>query len=308
MHKDFASVYPTWGSFNNRVKTEVCRWLKQKEKIQAAKPVVEPAEINYAEKIKAILKKRGVVPIAELSNTLDISYGKVEGFIKELTDKGHTAVTENGNVIFSTLIPKSEPTYLDVKKMSTGFHRFGVCGDNHLCSKYERLDILNALYDFYESEGITTVYNTGNWIDGEARFNKHDIHTHGMDNQIDYFLENYPKRKGITTYYITGDDHEGWYTQREGIDVGRYTEMKAKQAGREDFGESLLAPDRTHDRLARVGMGMGYGAAGMGMGGPSPPAWFRNLTAQVRCGCASSPYLIPQLGPYLNPYLNVSRR
>ena len=30
--------------------------------------------------------------------------------------------------------------------------------------------------------------------------------------------------------------------------------------------------------------------------------------AQVRCGCASSPYLIPQLGPYLNPYLNVSRR
>ncbi|MFK5283596.1 hypothetical protein ACI3PL_28885, partial [Lacticaseibacillus paracasei] len=80
--------------------------------------------------------------------------------------------------------------------MATGFYKIGFCGDSHLCSKYERMDILNALYDYYEEQGITTVYNTGNWIDGEARFNKHDINTHGLDNQIDYFIKNYPKRNG----------------------------------------------------------------------------------------------------------------
>ena len=119
--------------------------------------------------------------------------------------------------------------------MSTGLYKFGACGDNHLCSKYERLDVLNALYDYYEQQGITTVYNTGNWIDGEARFNKTDIHTHGLDNQVDYFIKTYPKRKGITTYFISGDDHEGWYCQREGIDIGYYAQTRAKEQGRNDL-------------------------------------------------------------------------
>jgi hypothetical protein len=119
--------------------------------------------------------------------------------------------------------------------MSTGFYRFGVTGDNHLCSRYERLDVLNALYDLFEGEGITRVFNTGNWIDGEARFNKHDLKVHGLDNQLNYWIDNYPQRPGVVTEYITGDDHEGWYTQREGINVGKYAERKARDAGREDL-------------------------------------------------------------------------
>src|SRR5262249_21963107 len=101
--------------------------------------------------------------------------------------------------------------------------------------KYERLDVLNDLYDLYESEGVTHVYHGGNWIEGEARFNKFDIHTYGMDNQIAYFIKNYPARKGITTYYVAGDDHEGWYAQREGVDIGRYLQLRAQEMGRNDL-------------------------------------------------------------------------
>jgi hypothetical protein len=73
-------------------------------------------------------------------------------------------------------------------------------------------------------------------IDGEARFNKTELLTApGMDNQIDYLIDNWPVRKGVVTHFIAGDDHEGWYAQREGIEIGRYMEARAKDAGRADL-------------------------------------------------------------------------
>jgi hypothetical protein len=115
-------------------------------------------------------------------------------------------------------------------------HRFGVTTDNHLCNRHSRLDVLKEAYDHFAAEGITRVFNCGNWIDGEARFNKTELVTApGMDNQINYLIDNWPVRTGITTEFIAGDDHEGWYQQREGIEVGRYLELRAKKQGRSDL-------------------------------------------------------------------------
>jgi hypothetical protein len=95
---------------------------------------------------------------------------------------------------------------------------------------------LNAAYDHFEKEGITVAYNAGNWVDGEARFNKTELLTApGMDHQLDYMIDNFPQKKGIETHYIAGDDHEGWYQQREGIEVGRYLQMRAEDQGRYDL-------------------------------------------------------------------------
>lgn len=115
-----------------------------------------------------------------------------------------------------------------------GVLRYGIVSDNHIGSKYARLDVLNDLYDFFQREGITRVYNCGNWIDGEARFNKHDLEpwAHGQDNQLRGFVEHYPRRKGINTYYVAGDDHEGWY---DGVDIGLRAMQTARDAGRDDL-------------------------------------------------------------------------
>ena len=72
-------------------------------------------------------------------------------------------------------------------------------------------------------------------IDGEARFNKFDIHKYGLQNQVEYFVKTWPQRKGMTTHFITGDDHEGWYTQREGVNVGQFIQLAAENAGRHDL-------------------------------------------------------------------------
>jgi hypothetical protein len=113
--------------------------------------------------------------------------------------------------------------------------RFGVMADSHLGSKYERLDALNDCYDRFEGAGITRVYHCGNWIEGEARFNRTDLLIHGMDAQLEYLAEKYPERPGIITYAVTGDDHEGWYGQREGIDIGRRAEQTMRDHGRTDW-------------------------------------------------------------------------
>jgi hypothetical protein len=212
-------------------------WRRKEEVPKATSPVnnTDEQEAGMRAKIKEFFKKKDVHTLEALSDYFDMGVSRVRAIIDGLIHEGHNFKIENGYVISSNLIEKSESTVLDVSKMSTGFYRFGAVGDNHLCSRYERLDVLNALYDLFVKEGIEVVYNTGNWIDGEARFNKHDLKVHGLDNQINYFIENYPQRAGIKTHYITGDDHEGWYTQREGINIGAYTESKARKAGREDL-------------------------------------------------------------------------
>lgn len=185
--------------------------------------------------LRGLLKSKKKYTIESLSDHFNMGVGNIKAALESLKSEGFNVIIKDGHASVSTEIPKADARILDVKRMSTGFYKFGACGDNHMGSKYERMDVLNALYDLYESEGIKIVYNTGNWIDGEARFNTHDLKAHGMDNQIDYFIKHYPQRKGITTYFVAGDDHEGWYTQREGVDIGKYAEMKARESGRTDL-------------------------------------------------------------------------
>jgi len=56
-----------------------------------------------------------------------------------------------------------------------------------------------------------------------------------MDAQCRHLAAVYPKREGIHTYAVAGDDHEGWYAQREGVNIGRYAEQCFRDIGREDW-------------------------------------------------------------------------
>lgn len=137
-------------------------------------------------------------------------------------------------------IPKhAVPAPTDRWKWSAkdGIYRFGLIADTHYGSVHCREEVVEELYDWYAAEGIERVYHCGNWIDGEHRFNKYELvdEGHGTQAQINYFVKRYPQRKGITTYYVAGDDHEGWAFQREGIDVGRLLQHTAEQEGRKDL-------------------------------------------------------------------------
>jgi len=180
---------------------------------------------------------RSPASIQDISNELDLSEKKVTQCITFLEKSLHS-IHFNGSTYELSKTPAPQrilgniPTYTS---RANGEFLFGFTSDNHLCSKYERIDVLEALYTEFERAGVDRVFNAGNWIDGEARFNKFDIHVYGMENQLDYLVKHYPQRKGIVTYAVAGDDHEGWYCQREGIDIGSFAESKMQSAGRDDF-------------------------------------------------------------------------
>jgi hypothetical protein len=112
---------------------------------------------------------------------------------------------------------------------------FGSASDAHLGSKYARLDVLNDLYDRFERAKVDRVFNAGNWIDGEDDKNRFDLQVHGLEPQVDHLAQEFPKRGGIDTYAVWGEDHEGWFARRESIDVGRFAEGKMREAGRTDW-------------------------------------------------------------------------
>jgi predicted phosphodiesterase len=113
--------------------------------------------------------------------------------------------------------------------------KFGVVTDMHLGNKNARLDVLTAAYDMFAERGVNTVFCAGNYVDGEFRFNRHELLVHGIADQCQYAIDNWPQRNGIVTYYVDGDDHEGWWQQREGLEFGRYLQLEAQAQGREDL-------------------------------------------------------------------------
>jgi len=219
---------------------------------------LKPAELLEMELhvLPTLIRKhlrRGAMSIAELSDACNSSAGLVRRVVGEL-QAAHVNIKQRPDKRYH-LIVELEPggrSHTTLKARSDGWQLFGVTSDNHLGNKNERLDVLHKLYDIFEQEGVATVYNAGNMIDGECRFNKNDLRIFGMDSQIDYLGENFPQRKGIATYFITGDDHEGWYAQREAINIGEHMEDRLRRGGRTDL---IYLSNVEHDVEFRHGSG-----------------------------------------------------
>jgi len=209
-----------------------------RENVQATR-----TKAPLTEKLLAYLKRTNregnKFSMTELADVLNVAPKHIQKAIENLRKQNINIEVEKEEIELSKTIPiETEPLQIDSKKFfgSNGkVIKFGAIADTHLGSKYARLDVLNALYDIYENEGIEKVFLCGNHIDGECRFNKYDLIARGVEGQNKYFVENLPQRKGITTQFITGDDHEGWYIQREHINVGQHAEDMAKRMGRDDI-------------------------------------------------------------------------
>ena len=173
--------------------------------------------------------------VVDIANKFNISPLMVEKAISELNASSYIIHQEGNMILSDPSIKKQDNISIDIQRHGCSEIIFGGVADTHLGSKYERLDVLNSIYDRFEKEGVKTVYHGGNWIDGEARFNKTDIYAYGLGNQVKNFIEKYPQRNGIVNYIISGDDHEGWYVQRENINIGQYMQMQAEKAGRFDL-------------------------------------------------------------------------
>lgn len=212
-------------------------WSLWKEPQPTEPPALSlPTQTTLADRVLPLLK-RGAFTEETLAAQLKTTRGRVIDALDELKARGVALVETHGAW---TANASAEPAFVggashEYLSTKDNRYRFGVVADSHLGSKYERLDALNDIYDRFAKEGIERVYHAGNWIEGEAHFNRTEIHVHGMDAQLRYLAAKYPQRPGITTYAVTGNDHEGWYAKREGIDIGDRAESIMRNAGRTDW-------------------------------------------------------------------------
>lgn len=254
-------VKPDWSLFTPQ--------KSEKQKARLAAPAM-PRAASYLpiDIVLGTLRKKQLT-LEEIAEQAGISKGEALDAVEAMQERGvNVQMRGTAYVIDSDMAPAftGETTHEYVSRKDNTFV-FGATSDNHLGSRYERLDVLNDLYDRFAKRGVDRVFNAGNWIDGEARFNKFDLHTHGMDAQMRYLAKNYPQRKGITTYAVAGDDHEGWYGAREGVDVGRIAERAMRDAGRSDWVN--LGYMEAHIKLVNANTGKSVSLACVHPGGGS---------------------------------------
>ena len=202
-----------------------------------AKEEQESATVDIPALRKLLMRSSGI-SLEDIADKFGCTKGTALDACEQLKASGANIHELGGKyTIEKHPAPKPESEIHRLQSDKNGVYRFGLISDTHYGSKYAREDLCERLYDWFGAEGIKSVYHCGNWVDGEASFNKFDLipEAHGMQAQLDYFVARYPARKGITTFYVAGDDHEGWWVQREGIEIGEALENTAHRAGRNDL-------------------------------------------------------------------------
>lgn len=100
--------------------------------------------------------------------------------------------------------------------------KFGLIGDTHLSNKWTQLTHLNTFYDICKEQGINVVYHCGDIDDGDQMRAGHqyELYNNGVDEHLADIINNYPKREGIVTKFITGN-HDASIHKRCGLDIGK---------------------------------------------------------------------------------------
>jgi biotin operon repressor len=126
----------------------------------------EGGYVDEKELIKLLKRKR--VSVDELADHFSVPPKEIGKAINQLREK-NILVDSFGTdfQLARSIAPVEEPHKIDLTKHKEREFCFGAIADTHLGSKYERLDVLNALYDRFASYGVDTVFLGGNMIEGK---------------------------------------------------------------------------------------------------------------------------------------------
>ena len=157
--------------------------------------------------------------VAELASEFNCSpdniYDRVQKYVKR--HKGQNNIVQEKRVAIQNQEPSEHSSVWD----GTETLKFAIIGDTQLGSKYTQWTHLRNFYDICEEEGITDVYHTGDITDGLKMRTGHEYELYAVsaDDMLNDVVLHYPKRKGITTHFITGN-HDASIYKHVGYDIG----------------------------------------------------------------------------------------
>ena len=91
--------------------------------------------------------------------------------------------------------------------------------DTHLCSKYDRVDILRYLYEKAEDKNVNYILHSGDLTEGVSGRPQqlYELKESSYTGQRDYVIDKYPN-SNIPTYLIAGN-HDLWWVKQCGADI-----------------------------------------------------------------------------------------
>lgn len=156
----------------------------------------------------------------DLVMTYDVSSRVLDAMLGDLEEEGYL-LDRFGDTVCLSKIPHSEKQTLDVEWQGNKIIRLGMISDTHIGSKWTQLSLLHEAYDTFEREGVKHVYHAGDITEGWKMRpgHEHECYIHGADAYVEEAVRVYPKKEGITTYFITGN-HDLSFVKLAGIDIG----------------------------------------------------------------------------------------
>ena len=159
-------------------------------------------EKELKNKLKYLINKKK--DLSTICRELELKDYEVVGLVQMLKDEGELVDYINGEVIKLRRPVKIDDVYVVEHKLEK--LKLLLISDTHLCSKYDRLDILRYLYAKAEDNGIKYVLHSGDFTDGKSHRPEHvyELKELSYEGQVDYCVEKYPSFSG-KTYAIQGN-------------------------------------------------------------------------------------------------------
>lgn len=181
---------------------------------------------NRIAKLKSYLKRSHTLD--QICKYLSVDRTEALALIEELRRDNYEIEYNHveGKYKFQKKIPRTIRTFDHDFGVDTTIE-FMVISDTHLCQKKQQITFLNWLYDEAKRRGLSTVYHVGDISDGYYKHRQdhvYDLFAIGADEQRKYIVENYPKREGITTYFILGN-HDETHIKNGGANIGSQIEV-----------------------------------------------------------------------------------
>lgn len=166
-------------------------------------------------KIKYLVKKKKT--LKEICELLELKDYEIIGLVGLMKQDGELIDYVNGEIVRLKTPPKVDDIY---KVDSSELHiPLLLISDTHLCSKYDRLDILRYLYQKANDRGVKHILHSGDFTDGKSNRPEHiyELREHSYEGQVDYCVDKYPTFDGKT--YVISGNHDDWWYKSTGSEI-----------------------------------------------------------------------------------------
>lgn len=209
-------------------------------------------EKELKSKLKYLINKKK--SLLEICEELKLKDYEVIGLVELMKQDGELIDFVNGEIVKLKKPIKQD----DVYEISNNQDHIKLLliSDTHLCSKYDRLDILKYLYSKAEDEGIKHVLHSGDFTDGRSNRPEqiYELREPSFEGQIQYCIEKYPKFSG-NTYVIQGN-HDNWWYKSNGSEI-----LRPISKAREDI--IYLGSDVADMKIGKLKIRLFHGQGGI---------------------------------------------